>query len=312
MFRQRESRVSICFAIALAFVGVACPALGSVELWVTGTAGGRFTWPDGQWVDYLPIGSGGITLGPNGNVYVTETYPGGVHEIAPDGTYIGEFVAAGAGGMQRSNNLAFGPDDNLYVLDWWRDVIVRFDGQTGAYIDDFASGSALDVASALRFGPDGNLYVTSSNNNSIVRFDGQTGQFLDVFATGGELEEPKGLLFGPDGLLYVGNGSINHPYGGSVVRFDPATGQSLGEFVLEGSGNLQKAGGLAFGPDGDLYVVDTLVETVRRYDGLTGAYIDNFAWDHGMFVIEDLLFVPEPGSLVLLGASCVVLLRRRR
>ena len=310
MFRQRESRVGICFALALAFVGVACPALGSVELWVTGSTGARFTWPDGQWVDYLPSGSGGITLGPNGNVYVTETYPGSVYELAPDGTYLGEFVAAGSGGLDIALGVTFGPDDNLYLVSEHTHSVMRYDGQTGAYIDEFAVGGLSYPQNAV-FGPDGNLYVTSSNNNSIVRFDGQTGQFLDVFASGPELVEPVDLVFGDDGLLYVSNAYSLAPGDGNVVRYDPATGAYLGEFVTAGSGGMAWAAGIAFGPDGDMYVLDSYFETVRHYDGQTGAYIDNFASNHGMFVIEDLLFVPEPGSLVLLGASCVVLFRRR-
>jgi hypothetical protein len=121
-----------------------------------------------------------------------------------------------------------------------------------------------------------------------------TGAFIDEFVASGSggLDSPTGLSFGPDGNLYVANDAPTNP---NVLRFQgpsgPAPGAFLGTFVPAGSGGLQMPLEAIFGPDGngdgrlDLYVSDATFEgsslsgkkgTVKRYDGVTGAFIDTF------------------------------------
>ncbi len=80
----------------------------------------------------------------------------------------------------------------------------RYDGQTGAFLSNFASGGGLNVPTGLAFGPDGNLLVGSFGTNDVKRYNGTTGAFLDTFASSG-LNGPIDLTFGPDGNLYVAN-----------------------------------------------------------------------------------------------------------
>src|SRR5207237_4230498 len=64
-------------------------------------------------------------------------------------------------------------------------------------------------------------------------------------------------------------------YPNSVVQhFDVRTGTLLGNFAA-GSG-LSGPHTLAYGPDGNLYVASGLSNEVKRYDGKTGDFIDNF------------------------------------
>ncbi len=74
---------------------------------------------------------------------------------------------------------------------------LRYDGQTGAFLDVFASGGGLSRPLDVDFGPDGNLYVTSFFTNSILKFDGRTGDFLGTFAAGGRLAGPFTMTFVP-------------------------------------------------------------------------------------------------------------------
>ncbi len=62
----------------------------------------------------------------------------------------------------------------------------------------------------------------------------------------------------------------------SVARFDAATGAPLGLFVTQGEGGLVTPDGLAWGPDGNLYVSKERDSAVLRYDGKTGAFVDVF------------------------------------
>ena len=56
---------------------------------------------------------------------------------------------------------------------------------------------------------------------------------------------------------------------GQVLRFDWAS-QTYQPFVSPGSGGLQTASGITFGPDGNLYVTDGSRAEILQYDGTTG------------------------------------------
>ncbi|QZZ20782.1 PEP-CTERM sorting domain-containing protein [Leptothermofonsia sichuanensis E412] len=134
--------------------------------------------------DFTTPGLGGLrapddlTFGPDGNLYVSiggsnslslldPTYPqdSAVLKFSPSGQFLG--VAASGNGLARPYGNAFGPDGNLYVSSFRSNQILRFNGQTGEFIDVFAS----------------------DNNNGLGSIGGVNG--------------PNGLLFGPDGSLYV-------------------------------------------------------------------------------------------------------------
>lgn len=192
---------------------------------------------------------------------------------ATTGAFIDQFVpgsntAPGSGGLESPVGLAFGPDGNLYVSSAGNGAILRYNGQTGAFINTFAivPGSLFPsgVPQGLTFGPDGNLYVSDSFDGRIDRFNGQTGAFMGVFSSGVGLFPSEGLVFGPDGNLYVASME-------TVMRFDGITGVYLGDFAVDRAGARE----LTFGPDGNLYV--TSADGVDRFNGQTGLLMGVFA-----------------------------------
>src|SRR5207249_2582735 len=126
------------------------------------------------------------------------------------------------------------------------------------------------------------LYVGSqnSNSNSVLRYNEVSGAFIDTFVSSGSggLSSTTGVIIGPDGNLYVNSFS-----NGRVLRYDGSTGAplpALGKpdaiFVTPGDGGLQNPTGLIFGPDGNLYVSSRGNNSVLRYNGTTGDFLDAF------------------------------------
>ena len=178
------------------------------------------------------------------------------------GAFVDAFVPKQSGGLREPMGVVYGPDHNLYVASGLepdqgvghKDVL-RYNGTTGAFLDDFADENQLTSLRGILFGPDGNLYVADGFSNSVARFDGKTGAFLDEFVAPGSggLANPVGMVFGPDGNLYVGAVFAN-----TILRYEgpggPNPGAFLGTFVSAGSGGLSWPQGMVFGPDGNLYV----------------------------------------------------------
>src|SRR6185503_3045597 len=117
------------------------------------------------------------------------------------GQLIGQFLAPGAFGLDQPHNPTFGPDGNLYVFSNapGSHKILRFNGQTGAFIDVFVDTGEGGFAggSELLFGPDGDLYVATTSALGVLHFD-STGAFVGSIAgPGSGVQQPCGIEFGP-------------------------------------------------------------------------------------------------------------------
>jgi streptogramin lyase len=273
--------------------------------------------------DFVTAGSGGldapygITLGPDGNLYVAGNNGAVRRYNGATGAYLSTFVSQGSGGLSAPIGIAFGPDGNLYVASSATDQVLRFNGSTGAFINAFvpAGLGGLDQPQGIIFGADGNLYVTSSLTNSILRFQGplaaspgsllpapgQSGATFVVPRSGG-LVRPVSLSFGPDGKLYVGGN-----YATGLLRFDGTTGAFVDTFVPLGRGDLVYAYALAFDQDGRLYVSDS-AHGVHRYDA-QGNFLDDLLVNSVSLTVGQYgLAFNAQGSLLIscVGPSSVV------
>lgn len=100
----------------------------------------------------------GLAFGPDGNVYVANEADRAVLAFEP---LTGTFLRVAAAGPELSNprGVAFGPDGNLYVSNGngifngeaGPSQILRFDPNTGGFIDVFASGNGLSGPRFLAF-----------------------------------------------------------------------------------------------------------------------------------------------------------------
>jgi len=166
------------------------------------------------------------------DLYVTEFSNARAVRIPTQGPGAGGVNVFTTGGSLGGSTMAltFGPDGNLYISGRGANVIQRFDGTTGAFIDTFATQAS---ASPVLFSPDGTRFYSGNalaNSQPLSQFDGSTGGLLDGNFGGNVIDSAQQAAFGPDynnnGSLdiYVGNGSL----GSTNVRvIDGLTGEDL-------------------------------------------------------------------------------------
>jgi streptogramin lyase len=262
-------------ALILAFIGAAIASVAA-----------------GQVITEFPILSYnphpvGITSGPDGNLWFTETF--GIARITTAGV-ITEFMVPGASGLNPPISIAAGADGNLWFTQgggtYW-------DGNVGR----ITTGGAATVFSlplnsrpgGIAAGSDGNLWFTQriavGNVSRITtagviteftlppnRFgvnitagpDGDlwlTEQFNDTFfigriTTGGVMTEfalppsksALSIVAGPDGNLWFTGGTTDSS-GFYIARI--TTAGVITEFTLPSAG-----GGISAGPDGNIWFTE--------------------------------------------------------
>lgn len=276
-------------------------------------------------------GAQGVVRGPDGNLYVASEKNDRILRFDWEtGVFIDTFVwddpaTSGvdeSGGLAGPTGVAFGPDDNLYVGSFDGDQVLKYDGDTGAFLGVFvaANEGGLDGPDAgMVFGPDGNLYVPSFNSDAVIMYNGTSGAHLGAFADGSSgLSAPRTVLFREDNNHVLVTSWRND----RILEYDSA-GNLIGTFATR-----TRPTGMAFGPDGNLYVTSDSVDRVWRLNGVDGSGLGLFVpsgsggLDGATFVffwgdvISDVPAVSEWGivvlTLTLICAGTVVLSRSRR
>jgi sugar lactone lactonase YvrE len=158
--------------------------------------------------------------------------------------------------------------DFVYALSNNDGRVIRYQtADPSGTVTELLAGGLLNAA-GLALGPDGNLYLGESGNGSTVlpsirRLNLATNALTTVHTFGSPDVFPGALIFRGTDLLVGRN-----PFFGStgpIVSVANATGGSVTVSNFSTGGDLASSPGLAFGPDGSLYVSD------QTYNFVTGA-----------------------------------------
>ena len=88
------------------------------------------------------------------------------------GEFIDTFVPPNSGGLNFPAALIFGPDNNLYVSNYYNNSVVRYDGTTGAFIDAFIPASSGGLMSPI------GLFFTNTDPTTLAYVSPPKSPFL--------------------------------------------------------------------------------------------------------------------------------------
>ncbi|MHC1740712.1 MAG: glycosyltransferase family 39 protein [Anaerolineaceae bacterium] len=236
--------------------------LGSVDL---GSApGGTFKEP---W---------GIAIGPDGSVYVADTWNYRIQKFTAEGNYVTMWGTAGQGETPTSfwgpRGIAVDTNGNVYVTDTGNKRVVVFDGN-GSYITEFGSygmdPGQFDEPVGIAVDQNGAVYVADTWNKRIQVFTpdatGKSFTFSrswDVNGWDNQSTENKPFL-AVDSLGHV---FVTDPFGFRVLEFtnDGQIIRVWGQYSsgIDGFGNPV---GIAADAGGHVWVMDSANNYVLRF-----------------------------------------------
>ncbi|WP_119387946.1 SMP-30/gluconolactonase/LRE family protein [Taklimakanibacter lacteus] len=229
----------------------------------------------------------GLAIDGDGLIWIAEAGLRALICIDPDGREIKRLEGDDRDGQFLfPNDLAFGPDDNLYMTD------------SGMAVTDFLDGQNF-VEGYMDLNWDGRVYEIDPKAMKVVRIIDRKIRFTN------------GIAFGPDNLLYA-----NASFTGEIYHYDvfsPAPKRQVFGNVLQPDDRPDFKGpdGMKFGMDGRLYctVYNQKNVTVLDRDGqvaerlpLDGAQPTNLAFSRDgkrMLVTE-----VSKGQVECIDASC--------
>ena len=240
---------------------------------------------------------GGLAYDVAGNLYFAETSNHVVRRVTPTGvitTVVGTGVQGfgGDGGVATSAMLdsplavALDASANLYIADSHNHRIRRVDAVTGIITSLMAPA---DLPSALAFDTAGNLFFADQRTHVIRRVDHATGLVTAAAGNGNQgysgdgglatlasVDSPAGIAVDAAGNLYLSD-THNHRVRrvdavSGIITSVAGTGQPgfSGDSAPAASAAVNLPRGLALDASGDLYLVDSRNERIRRIDASTG------------------------------------------
>jgi len=220
----------------------------------------------------------GVAVGPDGSVYVTDTWNFRVQKFTADGKFVkmwSEYTPAGsefAETFYGPRGITVDQDGRVFVADTGNKRIVVFDAG-GNFITQFGTGGfdpgQFDEPVGVAVDPDGRVYVTDTWNQRVQVFEpaAEGSEYIpskqwDVYGWFGQSPDNKPFI-AVNAQQHV---FITDPEGYRVMEFDP-DGQLLRVWgdqadLTPGFG---LASGIAIDPEGHVWVTDGLYNRILRF-----------------------------------------------
>ena len=133
----------------------------------------------------------GITVAPNGNVYVADSYNTRIQEYTSTGTFVMQWGTSGSGNGQFNfpNSITSDNSGNIYVTDFYNRRVQKFTS-TGTYIDQWGTqGTGNGQFESIRgiyddMNDNNQIYVVDESNGNVQKF-GYANNLATVVSSNG-------------------------------------------------------------------------------------------------------------------------------
>lgn len=202
----------------------------------------------------------GVTIN-KGKIYVCDL-GGRIIVIEPDKKSFTYLDNKNLKGMKKPINAVFDADDNMYIADIERKMVLAYDAR-GNLLHEIGRDLKLkpgDVAVDKEY-----VYILDIGSNDIKLFDRKTGVLSRSIGKSAEkmdLAMPTSMTFDSHGAIYITNITS-----ANVVKLDK-DGHFLSSFGKLGDsfGDFARPKGIAVGPEGHIYVVDNGMQLVNIFN----------------------------------------------
>jgi sugar lactone lactonase YvrE len=204
-----------------------------------------------------------IEVGPDGRVYVLDSTLSRIQVFTPDGQLLG---TVGKGGWCSPAGFTVAPDGMVYVADTCTNRILKYTpaGESKAeYTGGSDANARFNQPVDVAVGPDGTIYVADLGQR-VVKVDPTSGVITRIWPVQiGGGRGAANLAFS-GGLLY-----LTDPDRNTVDVLDPATGHVTKSGTAgPDPGQFSVPVGIAAGPDGRIYVMDSENGRVQVFNKL--------------------------------------------
>lgn len=229
-----------------------------------------------------------LTVGPVGNIYVTDTLNYTIRKITPTGTvstFSGQSGSRFFGGTTRStatydfpDGIAADAQGNVFVIcqdTIWKigsdDQVTAYAGTIGGgpfviykYVNAQGIEARFDSPSDLSISPDGTLWVADVENHSIRKIDPDR----NVSALAGSPNIAASFMVNPTGMTLMPNGDalVSVTGSGTIVRVTPDG--EISPFAGT-EGNIPR-----FTSESGIFVFNRLIDNTREHFFATSIAID--------------------------------------
>jgi len=257
---------------------------------IAGTGTGGFGGDGGPAIAATLSMAFDLAVGPDGSIYMADTYNHRIRRISPDGMMStvagnGQDGGSGDGGpatsaaLSQPVSVAVAPDGTLYIAEWTGGRVRKV--SPDGVITTLVGGGAISKVYGVDVGPDGSVYIADLVGARVRRVapdgvittvagtDGLPGYGGDGgAATAALLSGPHSVAVAPNGDLYIAdlyNNRIRRVSTAGVI----STVAGRGALAYSGDGGPATAAGLnaavvKVGRDGSLYIADHNNHRVRR------------------------------------------------